>query len=117
MDEIRPRSRLPADPAWWDALAERVNAVAAQELASGARMREPWWAALAKASPLLAGGAIAAALAAWLFLPAFPPATAAGPGTLIARTLAPADAIARTLPRESAPPIGALVLPAPAEEN
>jgi len=117
MDEIRPASRLPADPAWWDALAERVSAAAAPELARGRRMREPWWAALADAAPWLAGGAVAAALAGWLFLPGLPPVTESGPGTLIARTLTPSDAIARTLLRESAPPIGSLMLPADTEEN
>lgn len=117
MDEIRPKSRLPADPAYWEAFAGRVTAAAGSELAGSPRARDAWWAVLADVSPFLAGSAVAAALAGWLFLPAPRPAAEAGPGTLVARTLAPTDAVARTLLRESAPPIGELVFSAAAEAN
>jgi hypothetical protein len=110
MDELTPRPRLPEDPAYWDAFAERVLGASASELRRYRRGETSWWTAVGELAPVLAGGAIAAGLAGWLLLPVPRPAPDGGPADLVARTLSPGDAVARALLDESvAPPIGALL--------
>lgn len=85
----RVGSRLPDDPAYWDALAGRIQAAAAGDLSRLQDRAPPWWSDLARHSRGLALLAAAALVAALTLFPRPRPAQAA-PSPL-ERTIQPTD--------------------------
>lgn len=118
MDEWTPEPRLPEDPDYWDAFADRVLAASSLELRRHRRGEASWWSAVGELAPILAGGAIAASLAVWLLLPVPRSSADGGPAALVARALSPGDSVARALlDQGAAPPIGALLAVRPHRED
>jgi hypothetical protein len=104
-DELFDTTRIPDDPAHWDALAERVTANAAREgrgaLEWLAQSRAGWMAAC-----LLLGAA--------LFSMASAESATAAPSADWVRTLAPADGLGREMTTADEPPaIGELLARTP----
>ncbi|MDX1394452.1 MAG: hypothetical protein R3195_08675 [Gemmatimonadota bacterium] len=103
-------SRLPADPAYWDGLADRVvtrsePALARRRARAGAR---PVWWARPEWSPALAFGAALFAVAAWWLVPDRGPAASAVPPS-VAAALQPGDPLAARMLEPSAPDLAALM--------
>jgi len=115
MTEHRGRSefesRLPDDPAYWSALADRITRTAEPVFAE-LDGRPVWWRPLDRLAPALGIGALAAAVATFVVLPAPPVepppsavATALDPTGLLesAFTTAPAPDMMSLLVSEEAP--------------
>lgn len=85
-------SRLPKEPAYWDALAERIVRDVPSVLNTNGS--GPWWAPRARFSTALLATAALAAAAAAVFLPASPSASRADSRTVLERALAPQDPLA-----------------------
>jgi hypothetical protein len=107
-DSLRLGSRLPADPEYWEGLAQRIACTSRARLRrSGTIDGSPWWSGLARLSPTLAASAIVATLAAWALLPDRGTVTATDPGGDLAQILQPDDPIVRRfLSDPSPPPLG-----------
>ena len=103
----RPGSRLPADPAYWSALQERIVAAGADAI--GAVERGPVWSVPRWAASLLAACAVLAVLGSWAFLP--PPASGVQDDAEVAwvRALLPADPMAAPLLEDRPPSLAALI--------
>ena len=100
-------SRLPADEAYWDALAERILEAAPPLLGQ----RRAWWDTPAWVSnSLLVGAALGVGAAgALLPAPANPPESPAA--SVLERAIAPRDALAERVVIGSSPPSIADLLP------
>lgn len=95
----RPAPRLPADPAYWARLSDRIVASAAPVLEEH-RTWAPWWSPLARFGPPL--GLAAAAAVAGVML-----TTSSGPAAerpAFERALAPDDPVAAGLVLSAGPP-------------
>lgn len=97
------KSRLPDDPAYWDALADRISARSTGQIQDyGARLG-PWWEWIAGFAPALAAAAVLVLLGTWAFVPPAPQSAVVGqPG--IAQLLAPDEPMARAFLADSEPP-------------
>jgi hypothetical protein len=102
MTALEPR--LPEDPAYWDALAERIGRDAAPALAELYERRGAWWGSLARRSPALAAAAAVAIAAGWIAIAASGGTPAGSPYTEMARAIGPTDEVGRLFLREAAPP-------------
>ncbi len=100
----RPPSRLPEEPAYWDALAERILQGVVSILDANRNKATAWWAPLARLStPLLVAAALAIALAVVL-LPAPAGARGAGAVSVMERAVTPIDPLVGRLLFGPAPP-------------
>lgn len=102
-DEPRLRSRLPDDPGYWRALADRILETAAPHLRRLRAGRTAWWSALESSWSVLATAAAAAVLATILLVPprALRPAVPTAPN---AYALLPADPAAAPVVLADTPP-------------
>ena len=105
------QSRLPEDPAYWDALASRIAADAAPVLDHYLARHGTWWAFLARRSPALAAAAILAIAATSFMLVRASAATESSPHDQVARAIGPTDPLARLFLAEEAPPRVESLLP------
>ncbi len=105
--ERRPGTRLPADEAYWNALAARSIDAAYRRAAPPAHA---WWHGVADAAFRLAAGAVLALLGGALLLEA-PPAPDTTQPDAIAHALAPDDPMLQSLlvTPASAPPASLLL--------
>jgi len=114
MTEV-PKSQLPKDPEYWEALTQRILQDASGPLAAHATSCDVWYDLLARRSASLVAASAAAMLLLWLALPAPESSVAFG---WIERSVAP-DEIAGTLLGGPVPPsVDALIVqfpPAPDE--
>ena len=102
------RPRLPDDPAYWQGLAARVVAGAAPTLAE-LRAAQPWWKPLARLAPAFGVGALAASLAAFVFLPdGSPPAPSRE--VALADVFDPGDPVGAAFIGETAPELASLLV-------
>ena len=69
--------RLPEDPAYWSTLAERITS-SADPVFAELQTQQAWWNPLDRFGPALSVGAIAAAAAMFVALPAGDSAVASG---------------------------------------
>jgi hypothetical protein len=104
-DDLRPHSRLPSDPAYWDDLAARsVRAV------FGVRAAQTWWRPFADSAFALAASALLVLLGGALALGDRPERDPSAPTAAITESLAPRDPLLNALMGEAAPPEGAALL-------
>ena len=101
------RSRLPADTAYWDALAERILDSAPPLLGR----QSPWWDYPVWVSNSLLVGSVLAVVATVAFLPAPTGPTGARSVSVLERAIAPGDALAEHVVIGSSPPSIADLLP------
>jgi hypothetical protein len=85
-------SRLPVDPAYWSALAERITH-SAEPVFAELRARQTWWNPFDRFGPALSIAASAAAIAVFLALPATDPPLAPAAQVPAAPAVSPADLI------------------------
>ena len=105
------QSRLPDEPGYWDALADRIAADAAPVLGQYYAQRGTWWASLARRCPALAAAA-GLALTATSFMLAGRSAPPDGsPDSQVARAIGPTDPVARLFLSEETPPRVESLLP------
>ena len=100
-EPTRDRSRLPAEPSYWDALASRVVGHATR---GGDAPRQPWWRPIADLSPALVATAVLALLGGWALLDRPPPSTPAAPARVVHQALSPTEPGLRSLLEQSSPP-------------
>ena len=107
------RSRLPADTAYWDALAERIMKSAPPLVGQPSA----WWAPPAWVSNSLLVGSVLAVVATVALLPA--PASPSGvrSASVLERAIAPQDALAERVVIGSSPPSIASLLPEVLDEE
>jgi len=101
-------SRLPDDPRYWTALADRITADASPRLRA-LHSAEAWWSLLGRLSPLLATAAAAAVIAALALMPPRAPA-AEHDTTAEAFDFTPDDPIAGSVLSADGPPALAALL-------
>ena len=104
-------SRLPEDPGYWDALAGRIAADAAQTLARLEARRGSWWSTLARGCPALAAAAAVAVAAASIALASARSTTPGSPYSEVARAIGPTDEVGRLFYAESSPPTVEALMP------
>ncbi len=110
-EEPTLRSRLPAEPAYWDALAERIVADAAPSLAEYRSRQGAWWSLLAQSSPALAAAAVLAIAGASFMLARASTVTESSPHDEVTRAIGPRDPVARLFLAEETPPRVESLLP------
>jgi len=109
-DMVPFQSRLPDDPGYWDALADRIAADAAPVLAQYQAQHGTWWSVLAHRAPALAAAAVVAvATTSFLVVGASAPGDGS-PSAEVARAIVPSDPVAQMfLAEETPPPVEALL--------
>lgn len=103
------RPRLPDDPAYWNALAARITDSAEPTLAA-LRTRRQWWDPLARLAPALGVGALAAALAAVIALPAEVAPTIEPSGEAFVDMFDPGDPVGAAFVSDAAPDLTVLLV-------
>jgi len=101
-----PPSPLPRDPAYWDALAERVRNDAALPLAAYRAPEQEWYGWLSLRAPWLVAASAVAALALWLALPA---RSARDAAQWIEGSLTPNEAVGSLLGGAAPPSVEAML--------
>ena len=64
-----PKSRLPQEPEYWEALAERIRQDASGPLGAYARAQDVWYGVLSRRASWFLTASVAAMLLLWLALP------------------------------------------------
>ena len=100
--------RLPEDPAYWSALTQRITA-GADPVFAELKSRQTWWGPLDRFGPALSIGAIAAAVAMFVALPAGGPSIAPSDAPL-ATAVSPTDLVENVFRTPSAPDVMTLMV-------
>ena len=110
-EDVTLQSRLPTNPAYWDALAQRIVADAVPLLDEYRVRHGTWWSLLAHRSPVLAAAAVLAIAATSFMLVRASTATDSSPHNQVARAIGPTDPVARLFLTQETPPRVESLLP------
>lgn len=101
-----PKSSLPEEPEYWDALARRITQDGAGPLTKYAAVQEIWVDVLARRAAWWVAASLAAMLTLWLSLPA---SGSPGGAAWIERSLAPHDRAGALLGGSTPPSVDELM--------
>ncbi len=101
--------RLPEDPVYWSTLAERITS-SADPVFAELQTQQAWWNPLDRFGPALSVGAIAAAAAMFVALPAGDPAVASGTDGSLETVASPTDLLENVFRTPSAPDLMTLMV-------
>ncbi|HEX9729537.1 MAG TPA: hypothetical protein VGA37_13605 [Gemmatimonadales bacterium] len=102
-------ARVPHDPAYWSALAERITR-SADPVFAELRVGQAWWNPLDRFGPALSIGAIAAAAATFVALPAGGPAAASNDDARPETVANPTDLLQNAFITPSLPDVMTLMI-------
>ena len=102
-------ARLPEEPAYWSALTERITS-SADSVFAELRTRQAWWNPLDRFGPALSVGAIAAAAAMFITLPASSPTASPDAAGSVVTAASPTDLLENVFTTPSAPDLMTLMV-------